>query len=671
MQRPAPKRDLTGPELPVKILHAQAKDRSFPRKGDGQSLLLSQPHLYILNGVLRFDSKQVLDTGNYPTILDARYVKKAGDTMTGALTINYNTYPQLKINNGGGGYSIIRFQSGGIDKIAVGYSTTVGALLQNNENANNYINIKSGNLLWNNTFKFWHAGNDGSGSGLDADLLDGYHVGSLVHLGTHGSFNDQAGFLIIRVSTSEGTPSTYGSIFQWGSRPDVTPSTSSTDNWYNQLYGSTNQRLYFRTRTNGSSSWTSWRTLAYTTDNVASATKLQTPRTIWGQSFDGTANVTGALTGVTNITASGTIGAHGLNIFNSDSSYRMNANFSGNIVRIYNTTNDGSSTGVLYIGSTGGSALNISSTYNVGIGTTSPSYKLHVAGHVYSTNYFFTDRWFQNNNSNYGLYNYAIDARWFANSNGWNTDKSIVPTTNNARNLGVSSLRWSNIYSVLGNFSGAVTMSSTLTVSGASTLGSTLSVAGRSTLSGGITVGYSNTSYSISTSSFICQSWVRTGGNTGWYNETYGGGMYMVDSTYVRVSHSKQLYVANNIVATGEITAYSSSDIRLKTNLKELKAINTLRKINTFEYDWTEEALSLKTNKNKHDYGIIAQELIEIIPEAVSTNMYDKGYYGIDYVKLIPFTISAIKEVDDEVTILKNRVKELEERLSKYESNIK
>jgi hypothetical protein len=47
--------------------------------------------------------------------------------------------------------------------------------------------------------------------------------------------------------------------------------------------------------------------LALTSDNVASATKLQNARTIWGQSFDGTGNVTGSLTDVTDITASGTI----------------------------------------------------------------------------------------------------------------------------------------------------------------------------------------------------------------------------------------------------------------------------------------------------------------------------------------------------------------------------
>lgn len=48
-------------------------------------------------------------------------------------------------------------------------------------------------------------------------------------------------------------------------------------------------------------------TLALTSDNVASATKLQTPRTIWGQSFDGTGNVSGALSGATTISASNTI----------------------------------------------------------------------------------------------------------------------------------------------------------------------------------------------------------------------------------------------------------------------------------------------------------------------------------------------------------------------------
>ena len=51
--------------------------------------------------------------------------------------------------------------------------------------------------------------------------------------------------------------------------------------------------------------------VAYTDSNVASATKLQTARTIWGQSFNGTANVSGNMTGVGSISASGNIVAGG------------------------------------------------------------------------------------------------------------------------------------------------------------------------------------------------------------------------------------------------------------------------------------------------------------------------------------------------------------------------
>lgn len=83
---------------------------------------------------------------------------------------------------------------------------------------------------------------------------------------------------------------------------------------------------------------------------------------------------------------------------------------------------------------------------------------------------------------------------------------------------GTDTGRWANMYSVSGNFSGRIT-------------------------AGGITVGYNNTNYTLSTSSFICNSWVRTVGATGWFNETYSGGMYMTDATWVQVYNSKKLKV--------------------------------------------------------------------------------------------------------------------------------
>lgn len=106
-------------------------------------------------------------------------------------------------------------------------------------------------------------------------------------------------------------------------------------------------------------------TLALTTDNVASAAKLQTPRTIWGQSFDGTGNIDGTLT----ITNSGSDNPHIISTVNKwfhiVSKYKL----------------------VLYAGEYNSSqidAINILSNHNVGIGV-DPSYKLHVRGDIYSS----------------------------------------------------------------------------------------------------------------------------------------------------------------------------------------------------------------------------------------------------------------------------------------------
>lgn len=70
---------------------------------------------------------------------------------------------------------------------------------------------------------------------------------------------------------------------------------------------------------------------------------------------------------------------------------------------------------------------------------------------------------------------------------------------------------------------------------------------------------YNNGSYALTTDSFICNSWIRTNGATGWYNETYGGGMYMEDTTWVRTYNGKNFYCSAVIGAGGRIyTGYDS-----------------------------------------------------------------------------------------------------------------
>lgn len=61
--------------------------------------------------------------------------------------------------------------------------------------------------------------------------------------------------------------------------------------------------------------------------------------------------------------------------------------------------------------------------------------------------------------------------------------------------------------------------------------------------------GYINPDYGISCSSFICDGWLRTKNDTGWYSEDYGGGIYMNDTVSVKVFNNKSFYCNNEIRA--------------------------------------------------------------------------------------------------------------------------
>jgi chemotaxis protein histidine kinase CheA len=128
---------------------------------------------------------------------DARYVKKAGDTMTGALNITaagYNTEVSLdglkletsKTSANAKGLFFRNFDKtgyiGGIGMFSTGngsiyraYNAYVGWDNSPWDSANNLTVSKDAFTYKNN--KIWHAGNDGTGSGLEADTLDGYHAG--------------------------------------------------------------------------------------------------------------------------------------------------------------------------------------------------------------------------------------------------------------------------------------------------------------------------------------------------------------------------------------------------------------------------------------------------------------------------------------------------------------
>lgn len=111
-----------------------------------------------------------------------------------------------------------------------------------------------------------------------------------------------------------------------------------------------------------------------------------------------------------------------------------------------------------------------------------------------------------------------------------------------------------------------------------------------------------------------------------------------------------------NLTCSGEVTAYSASDIRLKTNIKPImSAIDIINKLNPVQYNWNDKAKELNPLKTDSvEYGLIAQELEKVMPELVHT-IYDGEYKSIDYVKIVPLLIGAIKELQLEINELKNK----------------
>lgn len=268
---------------------------------------------------------------------------------------------------------------------------------------------------------FWHKDNDGGGSGLDADLLDGYHAGfannqvalylnfpswrTLISQGLLRSDYESAGhptedYLKAICKWAIKSYAHNGNITLQG---EVAPNSAgwlvlslySNDGYdtttllprycsgqFNNLRG--NLQLF------GTDNH-EWRYSGAFAGNASSATKLMTARTIWGQNFDGTQNVSGNMTGVGNITMSGNIHMNGNRYIyakNPDGSdmaiFYTNTNSelvigSGNTQKGTNTYLSGYS--ITFRTSTNlNERMKIMSNGDVGIGTSTPQAKLDIKG---------------------------------------------------------------------------------------------------------------------------------------------------------------------------------------------------------------------------------------------------------------------------------------------------
>jgi hypothetical protein len=104
--------------------------------------------------------------------------------------------------------------------------------------------------------------------------------------------------------------------------------------------------------------------------------------------------------------------------------------------------------------------------------------------------------------------------------------------------------------------------------------------------------------------------------------------------------HSTSNTYVGQISTNGTTVSYTSaSDARLKKNIVEAtEAGSEIDALKVRAFDW-------KTDNSHVKYGFIAQELIEVVPEAVSKSENPDGMMGVDYSKLVPMLVKEIQSL--------------------------
>jgi hypothetical protein len=141
----------------------------------------------------------------------------------------------------------------------------------------------------------------------------------------------------------------------------------------------------------------------------------------------------------------------------------------------------------------------------------------------------------------------------------------------------------------------------------------------------------------------------------------YGSGFIPVSTDKVQLRMASSAVIAGslltfhnpngavgNITITGSSTAYNtSSDYRLKEDLQDFAGLDMVSKIPVYDFKWKVD--------DSRSYGVLAHELQEVVPNAVSGEKDAEEMQGVDYSKIVPLLVKSIQELKSEIEELKSK----------------